>query len=363
MKRMQHLKSMFTRLLFGFFALLGWTSLQGQTVFVWPGDVNDNGVVNHIDLVYMGLHFGLQGTGRDSVSIDWIGYEVPKWLPPIPGRIDPAHADCNGDSVVNALDQVAIETNYGLDNGFITADSSSLSNLAIHPPLSFSLPGDSLASGATDTILLELGSSALPIDSLLGFAATVGYDTSLVDTAYLWLGNSWLGTPNVDLISLERYNPGSLAFSATRTDRVNAVMGQGVIGGIVVVMDDNLKTHASSAALQLEFSQALFLDSEGKVIEVSSMATALPIAGTSQALTALTYPNPASEALQIALTNSNGELVSGRFIDATGRVAREFSFGQSSHTLSCSGLLSGMYILELRQGEAVLRKRIVLIRE
>lgn len=360
MKRMQ--PNHIFRLLLLPLIFLGWSGVNAQTVFVWPGDASDNGVVNHIDLLYLGRHFGLQGPARDSISINWTAHETPKWFFPVPGRIDPAHADCNGDGDIDVVDAAVIETNYGLDNGMAMLDSSSISTIQTNPALTFEFPSDSLAAGSRDTISLVLGTASLPIDSLQGFAATITYDTSLIDTAYVWFGGSWLDTTGTNLISLEKYEPGNLAIAATRTDRNNAYQGQGRIGGVVIVMHDNLKTHAAAASLQLSIPQALCLDSAGNIVSVSIVEQEIPVYQPSNELIALTYPVPAGDILNISLLNPSNGLVSGRLMDATGRIVREFKLMDGYIALQVGGLNSGFYLVELTRGEAIVRKRIILSR-
>ena len=357
---MVNLKKNGKRLLVAALLALAGQWVYAQTVFVWPGDVNDNGVVNHIDLIYLGLHYGLQGPGRDSVSIDWQSHEVPKWLPAQPGRIDPAHADCNGDSTVDILDVMPIEVNHGLDNGFVTADSSSLSNLPTAAALSFDLPSDSIAAGSRDTIWIDYGSAAAPIDSLSGIAATISFDSNLVDSAYTWFGDSWLGTLGTDLITFERSRPGSISFSATRIDRGNATIGAGRIGGIVVVMDDNLKTHATAESMALEFSDVLCLNSEGEVILARTETRAVPVFTPMEELAALVFPVPAYDALHISLVNPVEGRTEGRLVNVQGQAVRSFEFGEWQYSLSVTDLQAGVYILELVRNNSTLRKRILV---
>lgn len=334
-----------------------------DTTQVWPGDANANGTVSHVDLLYVGLHYGKTGPARDSISINWTAHDVLKWATPTAGRADPAHADCNGDSTVDFVDVFAIETNYGLDNGSNLSDSSSLSNLQTDPPLSISLPAGSLAVGTRDTLDLILGSPSIPVDSMLGFSATLRYDTSLIDTAYAWFGNSWLGTPGVDMLTFDHQGADTLAIAATRTDRTNRLQTGGVIGGIVVVMDDNLKTYATYEALNLEIIQVLCLKSSGKVVPVYTRPDTLPVYTPSGELEALVYPVPTTSELNIALLNPVQEPIEGILRDAMGRTVKTFGFTGREYVLPCSELQAGLYFLELREGPAVLQKRIVILNE
>ena len=50
-------------------ALILWSvSASGQ---VWPGDVNNNGVVNNVDLLYLGFAHGHVGPARPGPSSQW----------------------------------------------------------------------------------------------------------------------------------------------------------------------------------------------------------------------------------------------------------------------------------------------------
>lgn len=350
----------------GLFLLLlltvgGWQATYSQTVTVWPGDANDNGVVNHVDLLYLGIHFGLQGPGRASISINWTGHQADKWLTPIPNRVDPAHADCNGDSTVDAIDVLAIETNYGLDNGWVLPDSSSLSNVLTNPPLGFALPSSPLLAGTQDTIPFTLGSAGIPVDSLLGFSATLTYDTSLVDTAYVYFGDSWLGTPGVDLLTLESYSPGALEVAATRTDRTDVLNKRGGIGGVVVVMDDNLKTHATAASLNLGFSQALCLTSFRNVVRIVPNADTIPILPGTAQIGAIMYPVPVTQQLNIVLLEAQEGIVSGRLLDGLGREVKAFQFDGLQYVFQRENLINGIYFIELTTDTAILRRKICLI--
>ncbi|MEM7036367.1 MAG: dockerin type I domain-containing protein [Bacteroidota bacterium] len=336
--------------------------MWAQTVFVWPGDANDNGQVSVVDLLYIGRWFGDTGPARDSVSLNWVPHEAPKWIAPIAGRADPAHADCNGDSTVNALDIAAIELNYGRDNGYIVPDSSSISTAPTDPPLTFVFPPNGLAAGARDTITLRLGTAALPVDSLLGFAATISYDTSLIDTAYAYFGNSWLGTPGSDLLHIDRIDGNELSIAATRNDRNSVRNAYGDIGGIVVVMDDNLKRQARLEELDLNFEAVLGLTESGRVVAVT------PSMGTGEVYTEATplqanvYPVPATERVTIDLLNPIVAPVEGRLFGPAGNLVASWNMEQRRMNLPLEAYLPGMYVLELRTENAVLRKKILVLR-
>lgn len=81
------------------------TTLNAQEVKVWPGDANDNGSVNGIDMLYWAHAFGKQGKPRANASDSWVGQPVEfLWEDVYPGGHNFTFADCDGDGVVSGRD-------------------------------------------------------------------------------------------------------------------------------------------------------------------------------------------------------------------------------------------------------------------
>jgi len=338
-----------------------WVPGSGQITQVWPGDANENGVVSHVDLLYLGRWFGDSGPARAGVSINWGPFNVQKWLPPQAGRPDPAHADCNGDGTVNLLDFDAIEQNYGFDNQSNLSDLSSLGgNTNGAASLTATLAGGPLTAGALDTIWINLGDSTQPIDSLLGFATTLTFDSSLVDSAYAFFEGSWLGDPNTDLLTFGRFRPGELDIALTRIDQNNTLNGNGRIAGVVIVMTENLKKEVETVELNFSFSQALALTQGLEAVPVFVENQQTLVYKASELLDVLIYPIPASSAVNIHILQPRKEEITGRLFDLQGRLCHTFRFTDQT-ALSRNGLGQGTYILELRSNAASLSKRIVYL--
>ena len=79
-------------------------SAQQDSVRVWPGDANNNGAVNEVDVLYWGAAFGRTGPPRSPIDVLFVGYPFNPWNITFWNGVDYAHADCNGDGEVNDLD-------------------------------------------------------------------------------------------------------------------------------------------------------------------------------------------------------------------------------------------------------------------
>ena len=79
-----------------------------STLTVYPGDANNDGVVDVRDILPLGQYYGKTGPTRAGASLTWGAQSVTLgWSPEAA-----AYADCNGDGVVNATDLTAIVQNW-----------------------------------------------------------------------------------------------------------------------------------------------------------------------------------------------------------------------------------------------------------
>lgn len=197
---------------------------------IWPGDVNADGVVTNVDLLYLGVAFGNSGYSRAGASINWTGQECQSWssnFNSIPVNLD--NADCNGDGVVDLADTLAIGQNYGLTH----QKGGSQQRTGGAPLMKLTLANGPVMPGETAIFNVTLGDVVTPATDFHGVSFTIVFNPDLLDTATVnyTAKNSWLGQPNVNLISLQTKpaSGNSIEVASTRIDRVNQT-GQGVIG-------------------------------------------------------------------------------------------------------------------------------------
>ena len=76
-------------------------------ISVWPGDTDNNGVVDQDDVFPIGLYYGKTGPARLNASTTWVGQTVAPWSP-----VAATYADANGDGVVSDLDIDTVYFNF-----------------------------------------------------------------------------------------------------------------------------------------------------------------------------------------------------------------------------------------------------------
>ncbi len=75
---------------------------------VFPGDCDNNGVVNELDVLPIGVYFQSTGSPREGASQAWSSNSIIQWYD------KPAtYADANGDGTVDERDVIAIGVNWG----------------------------------------------------------------------------------------------------------------------------------------------------------------------------------------------------------------------------------------------------------
>jgi len=93
----------------GMFEDMGWTTnLVVNTTSVFPGDTDDNGIVDALDILPIGVHFLAQGTQRQNISFTWEAQEATVW-----SNLAATYADANGDGIVDEKDIIGIGVNWG----------------------------------------------------------------------------------------------------------------------------------------------------------------------------------------------------------------------------------------------------------
>lgn len=332
------------------FCILILLSLAGlaQTASVWPGDANNNGVANHVDLLYLGLNYNLTGPARVPPSGVWAAQPANLWGGPVLPLPDAAYSDCNGDGIVSFPDKQILVNNFGMTHGTLIPDSTSISNQFLVPELAINVPLDTFVGGRTYVLDLQYGVPGNVVDSLYGLAFSLAYDTALVDTIYLDFSGSWLTGGGTSLLEVQMHQDTLLQVGVTRINHVNAVNGSGSIGGIVVVMVDNLKTAVTSSSLNLHFTKVLAMTTKGTIVRANPQSkTVTVISHASEpawAAKVALYPNPSSGRVQLlgpAQLFRSGKL---EILDAQGRVCKVADLASlNADVLDLTDWAAGLY--------------------
>jgi hypothetical protein len=80
-------------------------------VFVYPGDIDNNGIVDEQDILPIGLYFMENAHVRDTITFSWAPHQNLSSNHPVVLAI--TYADANGDGTVDEKDVIGIGVNWG----------------------------------------------------------------------------------------------------------------------------------------------------------------------------------------------------------------------------------------------------------
>ncbi len=260
---------------------------------IWPGDTDDNGIVNAVDALSIGIALGSSGPARAD-SGEWQGQANPNW----PDE-NLAYADANGDGVVDSTDLEIVFANYGQTHGEAGLGLSSVifpgsgfggsGYIADTPPDAYLclIPDENSLFNEDYDILFnvelteEIGVS---LESY-GIAYTIKHDGEVANTDF---SSAWLkgnGTFN-EMLTFEQNSPGRLDVAQSREDQ-NNIIGDGDVAEIIFE-EDFPSGEVASSGLEDEHTaiysveNITLTDKDGIVIPVEGHTLVISHPGTDE---------------------------------------------------------------------------------
>ena len=99
---------------------------QAPYIEVWPGDLDNNGIVNAEDVLPLALYWYETGTGRDIIDYTWTAHTVQQWV-----TSAVTHADADGSGQVDIRDILPICLNWNLTHGEVCLSSFNMDNFDV----------------------------------------------------------------------------------------------------------------------------------------------------------------------------------------------------------------------------------------
>lgn len=244
----------------GLLILFGITTALGQ---VWPGDINDNGTVNSVDVLYWSLANLSAGPARTESSLVWQEHPLPTlWDEEFADGANFAYADCNGDGFVDLVDQFVVSINQDSMQGPYLGENFSTGTHSIDPPIWLGEAMNETLSVAleqtTINIPINLGTVDLPVENFYGIAFNLFIDTTFLGDQFTAIveqpTDAWLYEEagyvvlNVDSAFQKE---GFLGFDlAHYLLEPEPVSGNGKIANLKLVIEDDLTLLHGDTSIQ-----------------------------------------------------------------------------------------------------------------
>ena len=338
------------------------------TGFVWPGDADDNGLVDNTDLLPIGLAYGFTGPARPQQDIGWYAHSATPWAGSNSGGINNVYSDCDGNDTVDVNDVQAILQNYSLTHAKTEAGNSERSGA---PFLKMTLAPDTVLNADTLTCHIILGDSLTQASNVYGLAFTFNFNPLVIDSASLKMTfpDSWLANQGQHItLAKNNFDGGAIYAGLSRIDRVSR-SGAGEIATVsMVITTDNIDgKNLSYYTAQFSLSSLKVINQLGDTISVnagtdSAIIGFLPLgvpAGLQEAVSVKLFPDPANNSAQISCVG--GKMNNIILTDVLGRqVAGYTSLNTSNFMLPTCNLLSGVYFAQVSTGNSIVVKKFLV---
>lgn len=338
----------------GLLLLLLGSSLRAQEMY--PGDVNNNGEVNGVDVLYLGLAIGAaEGPERPDATTAFIPQAFTFWGQTFPDGLDYGYADCDGDGEIDEEDfEEGLIPNFGETAPAPGPDDfSSEGAPGFDPMLKGTADLPTAGGGQEVNIAFTLGDEDTEVLNFHGLTFKLRFDPALFETdddddpEYQIPNNNWYGLPNETLrFSEVDLETGEVTVAIVRKG-MTTVNGHGSIGTFTFVIIEDV-VDAIAVDTLIEISDVRVSDGMLTTIPVAmDTAGAVSTREVNRASTLRVYPNPAREHLtvrsqeapirRLQMRNALGQAVP--ITAATG--------SEQQKTLSTRGLPGGWYTLEV----------------
>ena len=248
---------------------------------LFPGDANNDGRANHVDLLAIALNFGKTGPLRSNPTINWAPKGFTAWPDSLPVTgVNAAFSDTNGDGTVNTADLQAVELNY-----------DSTQNASLPPPKKYApthpapttarpklvFRFDKDTATVNDTLRLDIyyvQPNALPAaNSPMGVAFALDFDPALVKDSLTTIhfdtsGNDLLFAAAASgFVDTRAVPPGAVEFGAAgrRAPRLAFDRHLGSIDFIIVEVI--VRNDTAYRDFKINVRDVLFLDTLERVFD------------------------------------------------------------------------------------------------
>jgi len=250
-------------------------AITSQAQLVWPGDANNNGIVNGVDVLWMGLAYDAHGPVRSNASNEWSAQPIDTpWEQAFSCGLNYAYADADGDGFVDFADvEGAIVPNFRLTHGSTLPDGytnarygSASVALTLVPSATVVQPGE------TVNIKILLGTEQLPVSNFYGIALKMHYTSGLVNNN----GSDISFTPHTNWIDLGEQDTvldlfykdsvsGDMEVALVRTNQA-PVSGHGAIGSFSIIIEDIIVGIAPQFEIRVD--SVMLIDQNDTIIAV-----------------------------------------------------------------------------------------------
>lgn len=236
---------------------------------IWPGDINNNGIVNGVDFLYWGV--ANRATGPDRPDGDEVWQEQAMgnpWTEQFPASTNYAYGDANGNGRIDANDADVLSQNFGLVHGTLEPDAFQTpipGDLFVAPEMNFVSEEETVVSGQSVQVIMSLGEENR-LSAFYGLTFKLNYHPGILQAedgllASLY-SDSFFNPDNADVAVFVRNNSaaGTAVITLVRTNQED-VAGGGKLARFILNFAD-LSVPNTPSQLNFTVTDVMAIDSE-----------------------------------------------------------------------------------------------------
>lgn len=331
----------------------------GQTLQVYPGDVTNNGVVNNLDFLHLGMAYNFAGPARDSIDLAFAPQPATPWSFQFANGLNMTYADCNGDGVVNYYyDAFPLYSYYGQQRSSgVTPDVFVPGLPNVDPSLRFNhaVAPTQVQGGQLVSLPIELGDTDNPAEDLYGIAFSMFVDPLLIDANSIMFNlaeTSWANPDNDRIWMYKKVSNQQVDVAWVRTDK-NQKRGSGRIGVVdFVIIVDVVALQQQQFPVRIEHIKMMDKFGNYAAIAGDTLWLTVPpdsaISGTHTTPAGpqvSVMPNPANDKIFIRATDNIKSVV---MVDLLGQIVWNDHTPQGAQTeIILPNIPAGTYLLRI----------------
>ena len=330
---------------------------------VWPGDANNDFIVDNTDLLPIGLYYGQTGYSRVALGNFWQADYCADWGVNQWNNNDLNHVDCNGDGLIDRNDTLAVNLNFSMVHAIVANQPNNWQRTA-SSTIHFVTSSNTYYAGDMVDVEVWVGDATQPVNNLYGIAFNIYYDASLVQSGSESISypSSWLGTPNTDAITIAKIDP--LATTAYGAEaRTNQISADG-FGKIADFRFRARTTITTTSYLHLAISNYNAVDASGTAVLFNTTADTLLINPSSSGVantdidnSILVSPNPVISELR--LESKLFQILNVKIKSVLGEVLLNSETHSQKEEIDLNGFAKGVYFVEIVTEKGRITKKII----
>jgi len=220
-------------------------SVTIRGLLVWPGDTNNDGIVNNIDILPIGLCNSDSGATRRDATSNWVGQFCTRWIPEAA-----TYADANGNGIVTRDDVSVIYSNWFKKHNLVIPRSK-----VFQESICKGLLRPVVRENDDDRLVLDL--EIEDIQDMGGIAFELHYPSNWINIISVTPG-SFFGNESVSLVKIEPQS-GVVAVGLTKLKQNTKGQGSNCVATLVMELPVS-----DNRTIKLKFSRVTFLTTRGE---------------------------------------------------------------------------------------------------